>query len=755
MKSAWMFVTVLALVASVGWAAPNPLGPMDGLSGIATSTVPVDIQARSMEYNRARNLVVASGNVVVTREGEELKADSIQLNTVTHDVEARGNVVFTRLKNVWRGNYMRYNFATGAWNTGAFESTFDPFFVTATSAKMTTNETEYVLKRAVLTTCTNHYKGCHYTISSRTLRVKPGNRMIGRHTVMRLGGIPVFYTPIWYRALSDRAVGLSAETGYRKRMGYFLLISIKYWMSQSIRGVTQIDYRGKRGPALGQEIGWHLPEQAGHGRIYGYFANDDGVADDESYGDSDLIDTQRYRLRFQHYQTFTPRDYFLADANYLSDPFIMEDFFNKEHRAGYQPQNFATVTHRGDAMTFGVSAYKRLNDFYTAVDRLPEVFLDVNRQQLGDSPLYYENRNSAAFLQMVHDVNGEGDDYSASRLDSSHMLYWPTRHFGFLNLMPRAGGRGTYYSETVTHTTVTQVVNVVTTNMVTNAGGVTTPVVTSRTQTNTTGQTLPLGSDVRMSMELGLETSFRAFKVINNDENIFGTGLRHVVEPYANYTFIPEPNLTPDDLYQFDSVDTLDKTSTISLGVRNKMQTKRKLSVDDIMASVDDIMDLDVFTTYNLDDETDQPFSNVGMNSEFHLASWWLVYMDASYNTYNSQLDTFNARTRFRGEVWKADIEYRSRIDESNLLYADLAYAPNKRWEFGIYDRYEFEMSRLEEQGVFVTRTLDCLAFKLGGGYLPGYTRDDGTEREDDFRMSFEIWLTAFPGVRMGSAPRD
>jgi lipopolysaccharide assembly outer membrane protein LptD (OstA) len=747
MKSAWIIVLLLVLAAGGGWAAPNPLGPMEGLAGASTSKVPVDIQAQSMEYNRARNLVVASGNVVVTREGEELKADSIQLNTVTHDAEARGNVVFTRTNSVWRGNYMRYNFETGAWQTGEFESTFDPFFVTAKAAEMT-NTTEYVLKRAVVTTCTNHHEGCHYTMSCRTLRVKPGNRMIGRHTVMRLGRIPVFYTPIWYRSLSDRAVGLSAEAGVRQRMGYFLLTSTKYWISSSIRGVTQIDYRSKRGPALGQEIGWRLPEESGNGRIYGYFANDDGVAGDDTYGDSDLVESQRYRLRFQHYQTFTTRDYVLADVNYLSDPFIMEDFFDSEYRVGYQPQNFATLTHRGDDMTMGVSAYKRLNDFYTAVDRVPEVILDVNRQQLGDTPLYYESRNSAAYLQKVYDVNGEGEDYSASRLDTSHMLYWPTRHFGFLNLMPRAGARGTYYSETVSRTTVTQSVQVVTTNMVTGAGGVVTPVVTSKTQTNSTVQTLALGSDVRTLMELGLETSFRAFKVLSNDENIFGTGLRHVVEPYANYTFIPEPNLRPDDLYQFDSVDTLDKQSTIAVGVRNKMQTKHGLSVDDIM-------DLDVFTTYNLEDEADQPFSNVGMNSEFHLAAWWQVFMDASYDMYNSELDVFNARTRFMGEVWKADIEHRSRIDDSNLLSADLSYAPNKKWEFGIYDRYEFERSRLEEQGVFLTRTLDCLAFRVGGGYLPGYTRDDGTEREDDFRISFQLWLTAFPGMRVGSAPRD
>jgi lipopolysaccharide assembly outer membrane protein LptD (OstA) len=747
MKSAWIVLPLLAFLATAGWAASSPFGPMDGLSGIATSTIPVDIKAESMEYNRARNLIVASGNVIVTREGEELKADSIQLNTVTHDIEARGNVVFTRQKNVWRGDYMRYNLASGLWQTGEFDSTFEPFFVKAEAAVMT-NKMEYLLKRAVVTTCTNRDSDCHYTISCRELRVAPGERMVGRHTVVRLGGVPVFYSPFWYRSLSDQAVGFSAEVGYRERMGGFLLTSAKYWLSPSLRAVTHLDYRSKRGPALGQEVGWLLPQDAGHGRIYGYYMNDDGVKDDAEYDNSDLVEAQRYRFRFQHSQSLTARDYFLSDASYLSDPFVMEDFFDSEHRVGYQPQNFATLTHRGDDMTLGLSTYARLNDFYTSIDRVPEATLDMNRQQLGDSPLYYESRNSVAYLRKVNDVNGDDEDYSSARLDTAHRIYWPTRHFGFLNLIPRAGARATYYSETVERSTVTQVVQVVTTNMVTGPGGVITPVLTSRTQTNATVQTLVLGSDVRALMELGLESSFQAFKVLNNDENIFGTGLRHVVEPYANYTFIPEPNLTPDSLYQFDSVDSLDKQSTVAMGVRNKMQTKHGMRVDDIM-------DLDVFTTYDLEDETDEPLSSVGLNSEFHLASWWQVFMDGSYDTYGGELETFNARTRVSGEVWKADVEHRSRLDESNLLSADLSFAPNKKWAFGVYDRYEFENSRLEEQGLYLTRTLDCLVFRVGGSFLPGYTRDDGSVRDDDYRATFQMWLTALPNVRLGSAQRN
>jgi hypothetical protein len=531
-------------------------------------------------------------------------------------------------------------------------------------------------------------------------------------------------------------------------MGAFLLTTTKYWIKPGLRGVTELDYRSKRGPGVGQELGWFTGTNGGKGKIYGYYANDQGAKSDDHYTTGPQVDEQRYRLRLQQNSTFSDRDYFLSDMNYLSDRYVMEDFFNKEHRTSYQPQNYAVYTHRGEDMTLGVGLYKRFNDFFTAVDRLPDVTLDMNRQQLGDSPFYYDSRSSATYLQRLFDEVENQDDYSAGRVDTAHMVYWPTRHFGFLNVTPRAGYRATYYSETVARSATTQLVNVVTTNFTTGAGGAAVPVLTTQTQTNVTPRVRKLGADVRSLGELGVETSFRMFKVLDNEDNRFGRGLRHVVEPYANYTFIPEPNLTPDDLYQFDGIDTLNKNDSVTFGAHNRLQTRRGQRVDDIM-------DVNLFTTYRFEDAAGRPFSDLGMNSEFHLASWCDLYADAAYNMYDTTLNAFNLRSRLTGGSWRADVEHRHRENESDLLATDVAYRPNRFWEFGVYDRYEFEESRLEEQGLFVTRTLDCLSYRVGGSYLPGYTRTDGSEEKDDYRITFMLWLNAFPNIRVGSAPRN
>lgn len=724
---------LVAMAATVK-AIPVPLNPVAPAMMASTSSVPVDISAGSMEYIKAREVILASGNVVIRSGDEELRADSVTLNVQTQEAQASGNVVFTKGKSVWRGKTLNYNFSTGAWRTGAFDSYYDPFFVAAESSYRT-NETEYILNGAVITTCTNAAPHRHYTLSCRRIRLVPGDKLMGSGAVVRFGRVPVFYLPWLYRSLSDRAVGFSAEAGYRNRMGAFLLTSTKYWMSPVFRGITQVDYRSERGPAVGQEVGWFLDKEAGQGKLYGYYAADSGAKEDYDGVDREDVDEGRYRFSFAHQQTLSPQDYFLLDATYLSDEFLLEDFFDSDYRASFQPQNHATLTHRSDDMTMGLSAYKRLNDFYTTVERLPEGFLDISRMQVGNSSLYYESRNSVSFLNKAFAEEDENEDYSAGRLDTSHKLYYPTRHFGFLNLIPRTGYRATYYSETVEWSTVTQAVTVVTTNLAT------------VTQTNATSVARDLGSDVRSLFEIGLETSFRAFKVLSNEENLFGSGLRHVVEPYANYTFIPEPNLTPENIYQFDSIDRLGERNTIRFGARNRYQTRRD-------GRVDDIMDLDLYTTYDLEAE-DDPISEIGMDSEFRFSKIFQVFMDGRYDTVEGDVSSFNSRARLRGDLWSFSLEHRYRNEDSNLLAADIEFAPNKAWSFGIYDRYEFETAELEEQGIYLTRTLDCMGIRIGGSYLPGYTRDDGSERDDDFRVTLQMWLTAFPNIRVGSAPRN
>lgn len=767
----WASLSVTGNAASVEdsfWGAPkekgrSPTAAFSGLSAVRTSTAPIEVNAKVMGYDRTRQVITASGNAVVQREDMELRADNIAVNVETHDIEAQGGVVFKRFAPAaggtqdvsaaaarqiteWRGESLYYNYVTHAWRSGVFDSFFDPFYIRATSS--TTTNDEYVLQGGSVTTCTNAADHCHYMIRCSEVRVRMGDRVSGRNAVVWLGPVPVMYLPWWYRSF-DPSVGLGAEAGYRSAWGYFLDTTTKYWMTPNLRGITEVDYRSRRGPGVGQDVGWRAKDV--EGRLYGYYVNDqDPQADYGGGEDRSALDSGRYRLRFQHSQGFSARDYFLMDANYLSDEYMMEDFFREEYRNGFQPQNHAVYTHRGDGYSAGLSVYKRLNDFYTAVDRLPEANLDVTRTRIGETSFYYENRNSASFLQKLwsDDDSASHEDYSSARIDTDHTLYYPSRYFGFLNITPRAGFRATYYSQTALRETNTEVTTVFVTNTIAGAGGSSTLVVSPQTRTSTVTRLIEQGADVRALPELGVETSFRAFKVLDSEETIFGSGLRHVVEPYANYTFIPEPDLTPDQLYQFDSIDALTKDNSVRFGLRNELQTR-------VGGRLRSVADVDISTRYDLDAEGDQPFDKLNLKAEFNPADKVALFCDGSYDLRANELATFNARLTASRDPLRFFMEHRYRVSDSSQLTADIAWIANKNWEFGVYDRFEFEESRLEEQACYITRMLDCLGFKLVLGYLPGYTLSDGSTRQDDYRIALQMWVTAFPNIRVGTTGRN
>jgi hypothetical protein len=249
-------------------------------------------------------------------------------------------------------------------------------------------------------------------------------------------------------------------------------------------------------------------------------------------------------------------------------------------------------------------------------------------------------------------------------------------------------------------------------------------------------------AEFRNIFEIGTEVSFKAFKTFKD-----GT-MRHVVEPYANYTFSTDPNVDAEDLYHYDDVDLLDEQNNIMLGVRNKIQNKRN-------GRPNDLAEINTWTTLEFaTDDGEDSFDKLYLDSDFYPTIWMYINVYGHYSFSQSVLEELNTRIHIRPEsTWKLMAEHRYRDSDSNLLSGNLSLYPTASWGFGVFGRYEFEESRLEEAGGYVEHKLDCIGMRMGGSVLPGYTRSDGSEEEDDYRVILSVWLTAFPelGLSAGS----
>jgi LPS-assembly protein len=714
-----------------------PEGEQDGQS--------IETTAETLNYDREKGIVDALGNVVITRGDVVLKADRVRVDVNTEVATAEGNVRITRGDQEWTGEYVEYNFVTGDGLTkGGQAAKADPFKVTFDGAKKSGDI--YIFHNASATTCDNEEGHHHFRVTAKRMELKPDKYLKTKNAVWWFGKVPSMYLPYWRRNLDDD-FGWRFYAGHSSDMGYYLLSSYYYRINPSLKGETHLDLRTERGVGVGQDFKWNVDENKQFGDLKLYYVDDqEPIADDDPPNKD--VDSDRYRIRFEDEHTFTAQDTALIRAHYLSDTDILEDFFEDEFRQERQPDNFISYTHREDNYTVNGIARSRLNDFYNSVNRLPEVSLDVFRQPIKESSFFYESLTSASFLQREFEETSGLDSLDSFRFDTVHALFRPDKHFDFLTLIPRAGVRGTYYSKTRSTETVLEQLSVLSSNIVIDASGMTNVVVTTGVSTNVVTRDIEGGSEFRGLIELGFETSFKAFKIW---ESAHGPR-QHIVEPFANYTLVPEPSVKPHELLQFDDVDTLGEENFVRLGMRHKYQTKHN-------DAPFNIIDAEVFADVDLDPmQNEDTVENILWDIEMRPTLDVFVSLDGAYNLPDSELDTFNAWIkRARGELIDGRAEYRYRredpllrILQSSLFTGDLTLFPKAPWSYGANARYESEESRLEEIGGNITRTFDCLAVRAGLNVLPGFTRIDGTEKDDNVRFLIEFWLTAFPGSAWG-----
>jgi len=704
----------------------------------------LDIMADKFEVDRKTGWTTAIGNVHIKTYGHELKADSVRLHQERGDVQARGNVLIKREGlGAWTGDYIEYNYKTGAGMTGRGFIRAGDFFVSA--EELTRRPDGHtVARRAIVTTCTNDVDHLHWCVTGE-VQYKDNDYIIVKNAVPWAFGIPIGYMPYWYRDL-DRHYGFRLVPGYTSDWGAFLLGGYVFNIYSSERdsgpnldGITHLDYRSERGIAVGQNLIWDL-KRWGKGRFESYYAwDDDPPSDLEDRNWVSSVSDQRYRFRLRHKADITPRDQFLLRGTYSSDSEMSSDFFKKDSRAESVPMNFMSWEHRENKWAGGTVVSGPINDFYGGVARLPEGWLNIMPQPLFGSPLNYEsqtragmlNRDAAYYDEASADFMyypGEWADYNLSRVDSAHRITLPFKIKDVLSVVPRAGYRGTYYSDSESS-----------------------------------------GNLFRHSADLGVELSLRGTTEMDN-------GYRHIFEPYLDYSYQSVHYEGDDDdgcLYAFDrhdhSVEWLDQFGMdgtwlpydwhgIRPGIRNIWQ---KQNDDNIMRN---IFMLDVYAAIQADSEGEldqEGVSMYGARAAYKPSEKVDIKVHSEYDTENDEFayvnfNTFyqlNKKVRLGGGYLGRDhdlYDYASspvaqwnRVNE-NLAYGGFTHELNSTWSYSIYSRFDLRRNELDEVGGYIQYALDCLVFQFRTAYLSSFDRIDGvSERDDDYRVAITMWFKA------------
>lgn len=718
-------------------AAPPVHGQSDGLELES---------AEQVQYNREDQSVTARGGVVLNKGERSLRADVVTYNTQTEQAEALGNVVFINGDQVWKGEELRYNFLTEEGDFPDLRLEAGAFTILADSAeRMGPLQTR--MRGVTATTCAKVVEP-EFALTAGAVDVYEENIIVLRHPVFRLHGVPFFWLPKMVLDQEREPTNVDIMPGYSSRDGATLHTRLTLYPSPGFASKTRLDYRGERGVAVGQEF-YDFDEETNrtHTRFRSYFALDDSPYKNENEEASlrqrgvDL-EEERYRVDFFTRREFTPNDTLIVNAAYWSDSRVTRDFLPEEFRRSPVPETRATYNSRGEGWIFDLDLSRQLNDGeFDALNRLPEATFTVPRRRLGEWDFLYESESRAGFLQRTFsDFNQQNgaEDFETLRLHSEHRIFYPTRHFGWLNVVPRAGVRATYYEETLERVTeVRQVSNVSTNNVITTA-------------LETNSFDVARSGQLRLVPELGLETSFKAFGMVHDQRTALGKGLRHVVEPFANYTYIPEPDPTPDELYQFDRIDRLDETHFVGFGVRNKWQTKQPLANG--RHRVRDLVNLNLTSSYDLRSEADPSLGDLVADLELNVVEWMKFRTEVRYDTDEGQVQEVESELALIDLDSKNTLTFNQRFREDRDHTVQVGYSLNPEGKVGLtgYSRFELEDDGFEEQQLLLRIETDCVGYGIGGKWTKGDRLADGSDDDDDYEVWFQFWLTAFPRTVFG-----
>jgi len=725
----------IALLVLVLFAVSAPAQDLRGwevqaLSRIIPGTIEGDV-----EYHDG--VFTGTNGLYVRYEDTTLTADSASVNIATGEVEADGHVRIESGEQLWVGDHIRYNFKTHQMKTEQFRTGRFPVFAGGTGASGNITNKVFYADSGYITT--DDIADPAYKIKTSRIKLIPGKSVEMWNAVFYAKGVPVFYFPYYKRNLGLHANNLTAKPGYNSKFGGYALATYRWYLGDELNGKLHMDYRAKRGPGVGPDVNGNLGQWGDFNLKY-YYTHDNRPNSSTNafpqYGD---IPENRQRFKFGWQATPATNLNLKALVNYQSDPLMLHDFFPGDYSGNPQPNTFIEANQYWDNWSFDALTTPRINSFFNQVERLPDLRLTGFRQQVLDTPVYYDSQSSAGwYRQFVTETNGNyknDNGYyanSAARGDTYHQLTLPWMFFNWLNVTPRVGGRLTYYSS----------------------------------QNITNGQS---NSDTwREVFNTGVGTSFKASQLWTGATNgiLQVDGLRHIVEPSANYVYVPNPSTPPAKLPQFDgeqpsllllpdtfpdynNIDSIDTQNAIRFGLRNTLQTKRDGKLDNLLSWN---MNLD----WRLNSHDGQRnFGDLYSALAFKPRRWITAESQTRYDLNNGNINmaleqlTFAPNDRWswglgywylRGGDWGNNTDWAENHTVTSTLFVRLG----DNWGARMTDNYNALTSRLQEQFYTIYRDFrswtTALTFRV--------TNDTGQSANYTIAMTFS--LKASPSVNLG-----
>lgn len=704
-------------------------------AAVGTEKQPLEITA-SGDTNYENGLATAHGNVAIHTGDADIYADSATYNPKTHDIIAEGHVRIYRIAGTFVGERAIYNTETKEIQAVNIKTDKQPYLV-AGDKVTTISEGAFLVSKGAFTT--HDSSTPDFRLQAKTMRIYEQDRVVFQNVTFYVRNVPIFWWPYMYQSLDD-SFSYMISPAYLSSWGPSILGRVTMPLTDDIKAVFRLDYRSRRGVAFGFEpdIRFGTDKQS-WARIRTYFLNDENPEINRTAVVRRDIAPGRYRVSLQSRTKFTEDISAIANMTKLSDEFVLQDFFPGEFQLNPQPDNVVAVTKTNPNYTLTAIGRFQANNFFEQTERLPEVVLDIKRLPVFGGPIFYEGETGLAELRRNFPSGSTFDNYSTLRLDSFHQFTYPTTFFGWLSVVPRAGFRATYYDTTrdLGKTMFTRSTN---------------PQIPDFLVPDNT----PLfkgGNKLRTVFNGGVESSFKITRTWEGAQsNALGLdGLKHVIQPFTNFSWVsssnsdpasilqfdryqPSTQLRPIDFPQFTSVDSIDSWTIWRLGVRNRLLTRR----DDATVSW---MDIETYMDVNFNNPFDKTqYSNLFNRLSFTPVPWMSFGVSSQVPMFEKGFTEVNTNVNIQ-PIANLQVSIAHRYLNENPFFANSSlyvvggyYRIDDNWGVGFSQQYEGTTGILEQQRYSIYRDLTSWVASVGA-----IIRDNGGVKEYGVLLTFTL----------------
>jgi LPS-assembly protein len=224
---------------------------------------PWQITARSLIY-KDKGVIVAEGDVVITKGGQSLYAQKAVYNTNTRIAELSEDVRFEFGGDILTGEQGIFDLEnqTGKITKGSLFLSENHYYISGDVMEKT-GENSYLVKNCELTTCDGIKPA--WSITGSELKVTVEGYGTVKHAAFRVRGIPLLYVPYMiFPAKTNRQSGLlPPRFGYSSRNGFEAEVPFFWAISDQTDATFYQRYISRRGYMQGLEFRYLLDEDSG------------------------------------------------------------------------------------------------------------------------------------------------------------------------------------------------------------------------------------------------------------------------------------------------------------------------------------------------------------------------------------------------------------------------------------------------------------------------------------------------------------